>query len=145
MESGTYDAPIYLSEMVQSTDAIYGIDGASAPLFTYQVFRLASVQFCQIMSSFTSQSLAEKRGKSSLLGTKEVFAHQAAILNTVLTQQSPFPGLPNVIQVCISFSLGFQGLCKSLGCRPVLGSVAPCANYQRATSFVRLPFGPGRH
>jgi hypothetical protein len=37
VESGTYDAPIYLSEMVQSTAPIYGIASGSAPLFTYQV------------------------------------------------------------------------------------------------------------
>lgn len=37
VESGTYDAPIYLSEMVQSVESIYGIKGGSTPLFTYPV------------------------------------------------------------------------------------------------------------
>jgi hypothetical protein len=63
VESGTYDAPIYLSEMVQSTDSIYGIDGASAPLFTYQVL-LARLQFCQIVCSCTSRSHTGEGGKS---------------------------------------------------------------------------------
>jgi len=65
VESGTFDAPIYISEMVQSSDTIYDILDASAPLFTYQ----------------------------------------PKILKTALTQQSPFPGIANVIQARFSFDI----------------------------------------
>ena len=65
VETGAFDAPIYVSEMVQSTDPIYGLEGASAPLFT----------------------------------------HQAKILNPVLTQQSPFPGIMNEIQARFTFDI----------------------------------------
>jgi hypothetical protein len=65
VESGVFDAPIYVSEMVQSTDPIYGLEGASAPLFT----------------------------------------HQAKIVSTALTQQSPFPGILNEIQARFMFDI----------------------------------------
>ena len=65
VESGAFDAPIRISEMVQSTTAIYGVAGGSAPFFT----------------------------------------HQASAVNLALTQQSPFPGLANVIQARFAFDM----------------------------------------
>jgi hypothetical protein len=70
--------------------------------------------------------------EENLFDSNKGCPYQAAILNTVLTQQSPFPGLSNVIQVCNCFPL-FPGLCKLVLRR------SPCATNLRGFAWTRAP------